>query len=641
MEEFWNNLFDVKLIENNGNIETYEANMKILIKKIKSKNEKEAVFFKQKLLNKKENMKIYNIIYDVINNYIICSYDPLEKEKMNLIINNNKNVEEKEATLEGHCDPLSKNEISNLFSKEEAMCKIEINKVIYNKPEAIKGSGFFLKINDDAIPFHKCLITNNHIIDENDIKMKKEIKIFIKNIEKSFVLSDERRIFTDIDLDYTCIEILEKDNIKKYFNIDPNIIENDIKIYENEDVFMLQYPDGKDLSFSNGKILSISENILSHNCSTHKGSSGSPIISRKSNISVISLHTGSIKENLLNNNFTSNLSTSIKSIINDIKYKFKNKEINKNDINEIKEVYKQNNYIIAELSVEENFKKRIINSFEKCKSIIRINNYKPSDYNNEKEIKENCEISINNKKIDFCYFYEFKEKGNYIIKYSFNQNLTKTDFMFYNCSSLSKIDLSNFNTQNVINMHSMFNGCSSLSKIDLSNFNTKNVTNMRNMFCGCSSLSKIDLSNLDTHNMTDMAGMFYNCSSLLNINLYNFNTQNVTNMYCIFYGCSSLSKIDLSNLDTQNVTNMYGMFYNCRSLSKIDLSNFNTQNVTDMSGMFYNCSSLSKINLSNFNTQNATDLNYMFYSCNNLKKNNLITKDMQILNQYDNYCIIF
>ena len=298
MEEFWNNLLDIKLIENNDNIETYEAKMKILVKKIKSKNEKEAVFYKQKLLNKKDKMKIYNIIYEKINNYIICSYDPLEEEKMNLIINNNKNEEEKEATLEGHCEPLSKNEISFLFNKEEAMCKIQINKVIDNKPETIKGSGFFLKINDDEIPFHNCLITNNHVINEKDIKMKKDIKLFGKNLEKSLTLSDERKIFTNKDLDYTCIEILKEDNIKKYFNIDPDIIENSIEIYEKQDVFMLQFPDGKDLSFSNGKILSASDNILTHTCSTHKGSSGSPIISRKSNYSVIGLHFGSYKENL-------------------------------------------------------------------------------------------------------------------------------------------------------------------------------------------------------------------------------------------------------------------------------------------------------------------------------------------------------
>ena len=103
---------------------------------------------------------------------------------------------------------------------------------------------------------------------------------------------------------------------------------------------MLQYPDGRDLSFSNGKILSISKNQLLHNCSTHKGSSGSPIISRKSNFSVIGIHCDSHKEKQLN------LSTSILSIINDIKYKCKNQKINKND-----EVYKPNNSIIAELNV--------------------------------------------------------------------------------------------------------------------------------------------------------------------------------------------------------------------------------------------------------------------------------------------------
>ena len=46
--------------------------------------------------------------------------------------------------------------------------------------------------------------------------MKKDIKIFSKNLEKSLTLSDERRIFTNKDLNYTCIEILKEDNIKKF-----------------------------------------------------------------------------------------------------------------------------------------------------------------------------------------------------------------------------------------------------------------------------------------------------------------------------------------------------------------------------------------------------------------------------------------
>ena len=36
--------------------------------------------------------------------------------------------------------------------------------------------------------------------------------------------------------------------------------------------------------------------------------------------------------------------------------------------------------------------------------------------------------------------------------------------MFYGCSSLTNIDLSNFNTNNVTDMYGMFSGCSKLKK---------------------------------------------------------------------------------------------------------------------------------------------------------------------------------
>ena len=42
----------------------------------------------------------------------------------------------------------------------------------------------------------------------------------------------------------------------------------------------------------------------------------------------------------------------------------------------------------------------------------------------------------------------------------------------------------------------MFFGCSSLVNINLSNFNTKNFINMTGMFAGCNSLLNIDLSTL-------------------------------------------------------------------------------------------------------------------------------------------------
>ena len=90
------------------------------------------------------------------------------------------------------------------------------------------------------------------------------------------------------------------------------------------------------------------------------------------------------------------------------------------------------------------------------------------------------------------------------------------------------------------------------------------IKNMNSMFCNCSSLKKLDLSNFNTKNVTDMSYMFYNCSSLTSIKFPdNVNSSNVTDMSCMFYDCSNLKELDLSNFNTDKVINMLGMFYNC------------------------------------------------------------------------------
>ena len=58
--------------------------------------------------------------------------------------------------------------------------------------------------------------------------------------------------------------------------------------------------------------------------------------------------------------------------------------------------------------------------------------------------------------------------------------------MFFRCSSLKELNLSNFNTINVIDMGHMFYCCSSLKELNLSKLNTNNVTDMGSMFFGCS-----------------------------------------------------------------------------------------------------------------------------------------------------------
>jgi len=315
------------------------------------------------------------------------------------------------------------------------------------------------------------------------------------------------------------------------------------------------------------------------------------------------------------------------------------------------------NYIVSEIEIEyENADIRIINSYEEWYKINDWDEFK-EECCNEKELKENCEIKINNEIIPFSYFYKFKNKGKYKIKYSFKNNLKNINYMFYNCESLTNINLSNFNTQTITNMSHMFSNCKSLTNINLSNFNTQNVKDMSDMLSDCKSLTNINLSDFNTQNVTNMSGIFFNCKSLTNINLSNFKTQNVADMSYMFSHCESLTNINLSkfktqnvadmsymfshyksltsinlsNFNTQNVTNMSFMFSYCESLTNINLSNFNTQNTTNINGMFYYCISLTNINLSNFNTQNITNMRGMFLDCDTLEKNGIITKDENIL----------
>ena len=87
----------------------------------------------------------------------------------------------------------------------------------------------------------------------------------------------------------------------------------------------------------------------------------------------------------------------------------------------------ENNYILAEFEIKKNDvgqKIRIINSFENCELENKIKE-ETEIYENEMEIKDNIEIKINNEKISFSYYYIFKKKGKYLIKYSFRKKLIK------------------------------------------------------------------------------------------------------------------------------------------------------------------------------------------------------------------------
>ena len=156
---------------------------------------------------------------------------------------------------------------------------------------------------------------------------------------------------------------------------------------------------------------------------------------------------------------------SFKNILNN-----DNKNNNKKN-DKIQEKENLDNVIIGNFKIEgDDLRQRIISSYEDLK---RENIYIFDDELKkiEEEIKD-CEIFINDNKIDFTYFYKFPKTGNYIIKYKFKKLLKKMCYMFAYCHSLTHINLSNFNTQNVTGMSYMFTGSNSLVSLNLSNINT-------------------------------------------------------------------------------------------------------------------------------------------------------------------------
>ena len=474
------------------------------------------------------------------------------KEELKTELKNEFKIGTKSEVIMGHRPiPLK---IANKVMK--SICKITID----SKKGIAYGTGFFLNYSDEM----KYLMTCFHVI--NPSLEKENIEIEIYN-EKTMKLNFKNRFTKYIPKpkDIAIIEIKKSDEIYKdieFLDYDYNYIKKGYAIYNNVDIFTVEHPYGDDASCASGKIIKINDNEFEHNIPTDNGSSGCPIILLNNNINLIQA-IGIHKEG--DNIKKINGGTFIGGFLNE-------------DSNEHK-----NNYIIAEIFIKEediNKNIRIINSYEEClrNKVERL--YKDDKYKNENEIKK-CEIKINEKLIKFNYFHKFQSKGKYIMKYIFKNDIKNICLMFRGCSSLTNIDLSNFNTNNVTIMNGIFGECSSLTNIDLSNCNTKNVNDMGCMFSGCSSLTNIDLSNFNTDNVINMNGMFYECSSLTNIDLSNFNTDKVNNMEFMFNGCSSLVNIDLSNFNTDNVTNMNGMFDGCSSLTNNDLSNFNKRKKSD------------------------------------------------------------
>jgi len=238
--------------------------------------------------------------------------------------------------------------INIIIKALKSVCKIAI-RGNYNA----NATGFFMKISDTE----KYLITNNHVINQNNIY--DDIEIEIHNQKKMKLNLNNRAVkYFPRPIDITLIEIRTSDNIYKdilFLDYDLNY-QKGYYIYQNAIIFLIQHPNGKNAEYAPGKIININNFEFDHNIGTKSGASGSPIILFNENIDSIQV-IGIHKEA----NFIKNLNTGT---------------------------------FIGEI------------------------------FNKEK--------------------YNIPKNNN---KYSFNNYLTNTNHMFEGCSSLTNINLSNFNTQ--------------------------------------------------------------------------------------------------------------------------------------------------------------------------------------------------
>jgi V8-like Glu-specific endopeptidase len=198
--------------------------------------------------------------------------------------------------------------LKKCLEKTTAICKILTG----------KGTGFFCKLNlkNKSII---ALLTNNHVLNEEKIKLGSKIEIEHNKEKKVIEITKKRFTCTNEEYDYTCIEIFKDDNFNNYFEIDGNInTDNPNKRYKDQGIMMVQYPNLEEASFDKGKINSIENNYqIFHSISTKGGSSGSPIILISDTLKIIGIHCGKFKKDK-----NQNIGIYMKVILEDIQQHF-------------------------------------------------------------------------------------------------------------------------------------------------------------------------------------------------------------------------------------------------------------------------------------------------------------------------------
>ena len=375
-------------------------------------------------------------------------------------------IKEKELSSTPKSIPLEA--LDFLISKAKTnICKIECS-------DGGHGTGFFCNIPTGWNSL-KVLMTNNHVLNKDDISIDKKIKFSLNN-DKIFYeiqIDEARKIYTNDKYDITILEIKQNDKLDKisFFDVDDRIFQEENKdIFKNMQIYLLHYPKGNKMEYSMGLIKNINEDnyTIRHSCDTNSGSSGCPIIN-SINFQVIGIHKGAAEKG---KNY--NLGTILKEPI---------EKFNNNDENDKKECIKENennkneNVNIEYVKENENNKNESVEN--EC---IRENENNKNESVENECIKENKNNKNENVTIEYVKENDNSEKNkqentlkNYI-KENKNENI-KNEMKANNENE--KINIKNSNINNSINYSNNNNNYINTNIINNSNNNDSSNNNIQ------------------------------------------------------------------------------------------------------------------------------------------------------------------
>ena len=548
----------------------------------------------------------------------------------------------------------------NLISEQSKNC---IFKIV---TENAIGTGFLCLIPfPDKLHPLPTLITNNHVLTENDIEIGKIIKFSSNEHNYQIVIDNHRKCYTNEEYDITIIEIKEGDSIsiKKILEIDEDIFNNNaFQIFGKSSIYIMHYPKGVQNEISFGKIRNISTDNLDieHLCNTLSGSSGG-VIMNMINYKAIGIHKSS---NLISNwNLGSFLKLPIEKFNEEFSYKENNKNDNNNENNSNIENNKKDE---INKNIKDNEKNNKINNLEEDNipdnefSLFNIN-LQEDNYKNNKNKIERDKIQViqnanmlgdklndnngNNKKENSNHK-ENEENKNIKI---FNNNINNIENR--NNKNINNNEIKN---EEIINKRIYLDSSiSSQSDINPNLILNEEVNN--NIFKSNSNLSKDNnLINNEINNeekIVDEITIMYSKENIKSSHyFYNlkfkitstekfsenklfgekFVKNNINICKIIIYGkeyplSSYINEeynenvyfLELKLKGVSKMINMNNMFCGCISLTALpDIDKLNTKNVIYMSNTFSGCETLLSLpDISKWNTSKVVNMSHLFQYC--------------------------